>query len=294
MRRLALTAFAMLALTLSAPRALADEAVTEVPFTFEKGHVVVAAKIKDDVPVEVVLSTGAQYSVVDSSQLDKYKLQSFYAGEPPVTGTSADRIYFFSDVRDIRVGGVSQTSLRMRLVSPIAASRTLGRNIFGIFGTDFFKGRVVQFDFKKKVVRFYKQAPALGADGITLKMEERSDPLRPGVMPPVVEGVTFNGKKSKLLLDTGIQTVVGLNSSTAKKLGFTAPADKGEPRSDVIASLRFGTYEMTEVPVVISAKGTPLDQSLADHGAVAGTALLQNFVITFDFRDKSVNIAAPK
>lgn len=294
MRRLALTTTtALLALLFCAPRAEADEAVTEVPFTFEKGHVIVAAKIKGDIPVEVVLATGSEYSLVDSSLLEKYKLKSFYTGEPPITGTSLDRILIFSDVPDVRVGGLGATSVRMRLGATLGASQSVGRTIFGVLGYDFFKGRVVQFDFKKKVARFFKGAPAAsGGPAVTLRMEERSDPFRPNVMPPVVEGVTFNGRKAGLLLHTGAQVVVGLSSSAAKRLGFAPPPEKGEPRDDKIDSLRFGTYEMTEVPVVISAKGTPLDQRLGEHGAVAGTALLQNFLVTFDFRNKSVTLAA--
>lgn len=291
MRRLTLTTAALLALIfVCAPRAAAEEAVTELPFAFEKGHVIVAAKIKGDVPVEVVLSTGAEYSVIDSALADKHKLRTFYTGEPPVMGNSNDRVQFFAEVPDLSIGGLDAASLRMRLGSMIGASRSVGREIFGILGIDFFKARVVQFDFKKRVVRFFRQPPAV--QGATLKMEERSNPFRPNVTPPVVEGVAFNGKKAKLLLDTGVPAVVALSSSTAKKLGFAVPPEKGESRADKIESLRLDTHEVAGVPVVISAKGTPFEQSLGEHGAVAGTALLQNFLITFDFRNKSVTIVA--
>ena len=41
------------------------------------------------------------------------------------------------------------------------------------------------------------------------------------------------------------------------------------------------------VPISIYAKGTSADKKLSQHGAVAGSAFLQNFVVTFDYK-KSV------
>jgi hypothetical protein len=42
------------------------------------------------------------------------------------------------------------------------------------------------------------------------------------------------------------------------------------------------------VPVIIAAKGTNLDHSLGETGAVIGSVFLQNFVVTFDYRGKVV------
>lgn len=275
--------------------AAVDDATSEVPFSFEKGHVIVQAKIKNETPVEVILSTGAEHSTVDTGLIDKYKLQSGYAGEPPVTGNN-DRVYFFSIVPDVRVGAAKATSLSMRLVSLSEVSKAVGREIFGVLGADFFKGRVAQFDFKNKVVRFLNQSAAdaldkkvgNGANGpAVLRMIENDDPYK-NVTVPVVEGFTFDGKQVRVLLDTGALMVIGLSSSAAKKLGFTVPAEKGAARADKVGSLRLAAYEFTDVPILIAAKGTELERQLSEHGIVVGIAVLKNFVITFDFRSKVV------
>ncbi len=277
-------------------KAATDDATSEVPFSFEKGHVIIQAKIKNEIPVEVILSTGAEHSTVDMGLTEKYKLQSGYAGEPPVTGKN-DRIYFFSIVPDVRVGGAKATSLSMRLVSLSEVSKAVGREIFGVLGADFFKGRVIQFDFKNKVVRFLNQSAAdalknrkVGTDPngpVVLRMIENDDPYK-NVTVPVVEGATFDGKQVRVLLDTGAVMVIGLSSSAAKKLGFTVPAEKGAARTDKVGSLRLAAYEFTDVPILISAKGTELERELSEHGIVVGIAVLRNFVITFDFRSKVV------
>lgn len=63
-----------------------NDATSEVPFSFEKGLVVVKAKIKKDVLVEVILATGAQYSIADAELLEKYKvpINSRGAEGPPI------------------------------------------------------------------------------------------------------------------------------------------------------------------------------------------------------------------
>jgi hypothetical protein len=293
--RLSLTALTLLIIFCApcAARPVADDAAEEVPFTFEKGFVIVHAKVKGSEPVEVIVATGAEHSVADFGVGKKYKLQAYYSGLPPVTGYN-DRTFSYYKVPDVYVG-TAHASLDMWLGSTTEAAKAIGRDIFGIIGSDFFKGRVVQFDFQKKVMRFLKRSAAdeaKDASGagelIMLPMVMSADPYKQNLTVPAVEKVSFNGKPGKLLLDTGMVAVVALTSSAAKKLGFNAPPDKGEPRTDSIGSLRLGSYEMTGVPVKIYAKGTGADDRLGEHGAVAGSVFLQNFISTFDFRNKVV------
>lgn len=291
MLKLTLTALTLI-IILCAPCAAvpADEAAGEVPFTFEKGYVIVEAKIKDKEPAWVVIATGAEHSTMGGEMLEKYKLQAYYTGVPPVTGRN-DRTISYAKVADVRVGPVVE-SLDMRLGVMADFTRLLGRDIFGILGYDFLKGRAVQFDFGKKVLRFLDKpaAEALrGKSGVAVfPMTQRDDIFRRTLTLPLVEKIMFNDKPAKLMLDTGVATVVALNSSTAKKLGFETPPEKGETRGDTIRSLRLGPVELSDVPVAIFAKGTGGDARLADNGALAGTTLLQHFVATFDYRGKVV------
>jgi hypothetical protein len=278
------------------------DAVNEVPFSFEKGFVVVKAKIKRNVDVEVIISTGAEYSSADEGLLDKYEISRISRGGPPIILSDIyGPLKVFTSVPDVSIGEAKATSLIMGVGSTSALSKALGREIFGTLGANFFKDRVVQVDFKKKVLRFIDQSdaellrdknePDIGGGRIMLRMIDNEEPLREHPTRPVVENVTFNGKISKLLLDTGTVTVIALSSSTAKKLGYTVPSDKSSPRADRIESLGFGSYELKSLPVVIYAKGTSIDQSLGEYGAVAGSLFLQNFIVTFNFRSKVVVLA---
>jgi len=59
------------------PRTL-DDTVSEVPFSFEKGYVIAQAKIRDQIPVEMVLATGAEHSTSNGDFIEKYKLSLGY------------------------------------------------------------------------------------------------------------------------------------------------------------------------------------------------------------------------
>lgn len=297
MKNILAAALALLALMVprgAAQSPAAGDLISEVPFKFEKGHVLVQAKVKGDRPVEVALATGAEYSVLNFGLLDKYNLQAYYTGVGVITGSSLDRTVTYAMVSDLQIGDVKASSLNMRLESQAAArvGERVGREIFGILGADFFKGRVVQFDFEKNVVRFLRKAPAAPpstAGGMPARAVLRMNFKEP-VTVPVAENVTFDGKKVKTLFDTGAVAVVALTPSAAKQLGLQPPAEKAGPLAGKVGSVRLGDIEFTDVPVVLHAKGSALDRAADGYGAVAGIALLQNLLVTFDFKERSITL----
>lgn len=293
MRKLFITAFVVLTL-LCVPCAAspnADDPTIEIPFSFEKGLVIVQAKIKGKLPVELVLASGAEHSKMDGGLLGKYKLPSFYYAEAPITGNN-DRLYTYSPVPDVRVGSLSGKSMSMRLDSFADESQRVGREIFGSLGVDFFRGRVVQFDFKKRVVRFLSQSPDIPKDatgtGTTRSAVLPMSFYKETLTLPIAENVTFEGKKIKTNFDTGILTVVSLSASAAKQLNLTSPPEKQIPLAGKISSLRFAELELKNVPVLLHSKDSQFGAEEKDYGAIAGIALLQNFLVTFDFRKKVI------
>lgn len=288
MRRLTLSALVLLA-ALCVPCAArpADDAAVEVPFTLEKGYIIVPAKVQGDKPVEVALATGLEHSVIDASLLEKYKLQAFYTGIGIITGSSTDRTVSYTNVPDVSVGSL-KASISMRFGGQAAAvSQRVGREIFGVLGADFFKGRVVQFDFEKRVVRLLprpSEAPKPAAGRAVLRFRYNADVMT----LPIVEDVTFNGKKVKTLLDTGALAVVWMKPSAAKQAGVDALAGKDAAGPAKIGSLRLGELEFNDVPASPMPKLPDPDIGSYDFAAVAGVGLLQNFLATFDFQNKVV------
>lgn len=297
MRKSLLKTLALLVL-LCAPCAAApaDEEVGEVPFTFEKGFVIVAGKIKGKEAAEFVVSTGATNSTVDCGARERHKLKLFYTGAGVITGFN-DKTVTFVTVPDVRVGPASAASLNARLGSTEVVSKLVGREIFGTLGYDFLKGRTVQFDFAKKVMRFLDKGAAealrlkaagAGAEAAVFRMGDGTDMFEEPLPVPLVEGFVFDGKPARVLLSTGVATALTLTPSAAKKLGFEPPPPMSDPRKGSVAELRLGQMKFSGVPVRINPEGSRIDERQSPSGALAGTAFLQNFVATFDFRGKAV------
>jgi Aspartyl protease len=292
MRTLA-PAILLIGLSLSFPLAATAcplDSGDEIPFTLEKGHLIVTARIKGNTPVEVVLATGAEQSLINGGLLEKYKLQASYDADGIVTGSHLDKVKFFVRMSEVTLGDIKATDLLMGFGGEAAGqiSQRVGREIFAILGADFFKGRVVQFDFGKKVLRLLKQAPARPPSGTAAAQQFAALRMTPSDQPvhlPITEDATFNGKKLKTVFDTGALTVISLTPTASKQLGLTPPPDKGPPRPDKISAIRFAEIEFADLPVTLHAKGSDFDRDSKGYGAVVGVAVIQNFVITFDFHD---------
>lgn len=266
----------------------------EVPFKFEKGLVVVDAKIKGDTPVQMVISTGAQYSIMDAEQMKKHKLQASYAADDAVTGRATDSTYTFVHVNNVSLQGTKSRNLQMRLGSMKRVSEAAGVEIFGALGADFFEGQIVQIDFKKSVIRFLSKGPgkdakdAAGSAVAPLRMgEKENNPYKRTYVVPNVEGAKINGKDIKLLLDTGRATTIALSAASAKKVGLTAPEENEQPREDKV-SIDIAGQQIPDVPIAVFPKGAAGERSLGGNAAVVGSVFLKEFLVTFDFKNKTV------
>jgi hypothetical protein len=290
MRKTLLTFFL---LSLFASLCVAQTAAPDgIPFKFEKGFMIVDAKIKGNTPVQFVISTGSEYSVIDNDQMGKHKLQSSYAADDVVTGRPSDTTYSFVPVSSVSLAGGKSRDLQMRMGSMKRISEATGAEVFGALGADFFAGQIVQFDFKNNVIRFLDKAPAKDASGgdapIVLRMGEKaSNPVRKTYVVPLVDGVKVNGKETKLLFDTGRSMAIALSAASATKAGLTAPEENAPPREDKIA-LDLAAQQIPDVPVAIVAKGPAGERSLNSYPAIAGSSFLREFLVTFDFKNKVV------
>ena len=192
MRKLLISFFTSLSLFTICAAQTADQA--EVPFKFQQGLVIVDAKIKGNTPVQVAISTGAQYSIIDMEQLQKHKLQAAYTYDDAITGKGTDSTYDFVPVSSVSMAGSKAKDLRMRLGSMKRVSEAAGAEIFGALGADFFEGQIVQLDFKKSVIRFLSKSPDqknVAGDNapIVLRMgEKESNPFKKTFVTPNVTG----------------------------------------------------------------------------------------------------------
>jgi hypothetical protein len=265
-------------------------AAQEIPFKIEKGYVLVEGTTKGDIPFEAAVSTGSTYSFYNEASLKKLHMIETSSSDTPGTVFTKDNALTLV-YEPLTIAGQKPVEIRMlaRHDAFDAMSRALGRKIDFILGADFFDGRVVQFEFRFRVLRFlnkppvdeYKPGTSTLPDGgirVVSKMTGNVQSMFGTMLTlPVSDEVTLDGNKAPSLLNTGVVMPVTARPNVARKSG-SAPAT---------VNVAFGEYQMTNVPVRVDDIKDQYDRS---YTAIIGLGVLQNFTLTLDWKNKWIVI----
>lgn len=263
----------------------------EIPFTLEKGFIIVPAKILKDVPVDVAISTGSPYSFLNPELIKPHNIHLRYTAEGPITG-SHDKIINYAEVPDVIVADQKPISLNMQYRSFETMDKAIGRQIGAILGADFFKGKIIQIDFKKKVLIFLDKSPidyqgAVDAKTLVFKMDQlfRAFDARE-LSLPVVDGTSYNGSKVRTMFDTGTAFPVTISPAATKEFSFGPMPDKGTSKVTQLKTVSLNSLQFSDVPAKLVGRDAGFDESLHDYGAIIGVGVMQNFIVTFDWKEK--------
>ena len=269
-----------------------SSAAQEIPFKVEKGYLLVGGKIKQDAAFEAAVSTGSTYSFYNGSSLKKLHLKESTSNDIPNSAISKESAVSLVYVPQLTVADQKPVEIRMlpRPKAFEAMSQALGRNVDFVLGADYFDGRIVQIDFRSHVIRFLSKAPVdykpgtstteSGGIRLIFRMTGHIQSIFGNMMTlPVADEVTLNGNKVPSLLNTGVVMPVTAGPYVANKLA----TGKESGGRTTISKVALGDYEMADVPAMLSDIRDDNDKL---YSAVIGLGLLQNFTITFDWKNK--------
>jgi len=272
----------------------------EVPFTFERSSVIVQVKVNGQGPYNMLLDTGAEQSAVDLNTARELglKLTPIGGGKVVATGKKENSL-FLTKLPQIEVGSLTAKDLLAVATDFSRISQRVGVPVNGVLGYNFLKDHVVQFDYPKRVVRFYSFSPfpksqqpnTAGRMVLTFRFY-RGDKF------PVIDDVYVNGKKIKAELDTGHSGVLALTAAAIKRLGLEAEAEGCEPeisegalgtsvnRKCKLKTLTVGSVNVDSPTVSFRAPNSGLDE--APFEGLLGNDFFKDFVVTFDYRSMTV------
>ena len=274
--------------------------VVEVPFAFERSSVIVEVKVNGKGSYNMLLDTGAEQSAIDLNMAKELglKLNPIGGGKVVATGKKQNTL-FLTKLSQIDVGKVQSKDILAVAIDFSRISQRIGIRVDGVVGYNFLKNRVVQFDYQKRVVRFYS----------TLSMPNSpvANTSNRMVLPfrfygddkfPVIDDVYVNGKKIRAELDTGHSGVLALTAAATKRLGLDATAQAAEPetsegalgtsvnRKGKLRTLTVGTVTIDSPTVSFRAPNSGLDEAPFD--GLLGNDFFKDFVVTFDYRNMIV------
>jgi hypothetical protein len=241
------------------------------PFEVREGLIWVKVTTPNSpAPLNFLLDSGAGVSVLNLGTLDKLGLP--LGRQVSVQGVGTSTTGFWPERPRLTAGGVSlpQVFLATDLTE---LSGACACRVDGLIGADFFRGRVVQIDFRANVVRLLKESlPENGQDKIPLK--QKSSAL-------LVQARINGGKAQWLRLDTGCASAVESATRESRKESRTSRLAVGlatVPIAETHANVQFGANEFLCLPVGVHSK--PI---FAGEAGLLGTGLLSEFAsVTID------------
>jgi len=242
---------------------LGEGARADIPFEFHDGLV----WVKVETPgrsFHFVLDSGAGSSLLNLQTAAALGLKMGRAVSVLGVGSRDGARYvegFEGKLCDVPLGS---SMLVMDLSVP---SRACGRTIDGLIGADFFRGRIVEIDFKKRLIRLVEHSEA-DAPG-SLRIIDRNGAF---CVPIEVNG----GKPAWVRLDTGCNTALQF---VIDRHGAAGCAGAGE--------VRLGAERLDGVKIGLHQR-----EIFPGESGLLGTGILSKFKVTIDLKANRLLLAS--
>ena len=292
-RRFVATLAVLTGASMHAEGRAAQRPVADVKFASPQHQIVVQVTLGKQGPFSMLLETGTDPSVIDVALARRLRAISDaapHAGEgvEPARANTWDMVDF--GLGHMRADTVAAVALDLGRLSD-----QLGMHVDGVLGYGFLRGRIVQIDYRRHRVRFYRDTPPWsGSESVELEMT-----LDPGDPTPGFAG-RINRRDVLLLYDSGSRSPLAVVGRSIVFLGLkaafeTAAPDsafgeggRAETRKGRVPSVEIGQIRFTDVPCVFGVQG---HGESWDRGTPAGTiggALLDGMVVTLDYPRRSI------
>jgi len=147
----------------------------------------------------------------------------------------------------------------------------LGKPLHGALGYGVLQNRIVQFDYPKRIIRFYSTSPYPKVDPTSNNRVVLS--FRLGDDSPIIDDVYVNGKKIRAVIDTGGGgTYFALMPEAISALGLEQAMSQAEPdsrgaglngvitsRKGKIKTLKVGSINIDSPTIIFYPKGVGKD-----------------------------------
>lgn len=265
--------------------------VSEIPIEFDGNHILVAVRINNQGPFQMLLDTGADVCLIRLSLAQELGLQ-VEKKDIPLGGIGAGKTNArWTKVQTLEIGEV--TTKELKLLATEITPKIKKEPVAGIIGFDFFKNRCFQIDYTAQKLRFYSSAPFKKSDTQTEHRAILELSFHDRRRIPVID-IVVNDKPVNAGIDTGSDSVLILFPDTTRLLNLEEQMNKLKP----IVSFGYGGLTLTRKGEVqkfamekISLEKVATEfavQAWDKEAAQIGNGMLKNFLVTFDYKNKLV------
>lgn len=288
----------MLGLLAAAASAQPRKPSVEVPFEFVHNQIVVQVKIADKGPFNMLIDTNTDPSAIDTATARELGLSIGSSGAPATGAGTEVNTTFPTTLPTVELGSISARQVAAATIDMSRISERVGRKIHGVLGFSFLKDRIIQIDYTNLKLRFFAESPypriqmapnTVNTIAMTFKREDGD---------VIIDSVFVNNQKMRATLDTGSSSGFSLTPEAVALLGLDDDASEGktetsvgyngqyEHQTGILKSVRMGRYTAEGVQAAFFLPKTGHDNK--PYQVNIGNEFFQDFVMTFDFKNKIV------
>jgi predicted aspartyl protease len=292
--------FALLVVATVAPATKAQtvKPPVEVPFEFIHNQIVVQVKIAGKGPFNMLVDTDTDPSAIDEKTARELGLSIGSSGAPASGSGTEVNTTFPATLPTVELGSVTAKQVAAATIDMSKISARIERPIAGVLGYSFLKDRIIQIDYGNLKLRFFAESPypriQLAPNTVnTIAMNFRREEG-----DVIVDSVFVNNEKMRATLDTGSSGSFSLTPEAVALLHLEDDAAEGktetsvgyngqyERKNGILKSIRMGRYSAEGVQASFFPPKTGHDNQ--PWQVNIGNAFFQDFVMTFDFKNKIV------
>ncbi|HJX93832.1 MAG TPA: aspartyl protease family protein [Pyrinomonadaceae bacterium] len=278
------------------------EQIIEVPFDFYRNEIILEVKVSGKGAFQMMLDTGTDPSAIDLNTAKEIGLKLNPIGQQGAGGGTRVNLAYETKLPLLEIGRLTAKNVQAVAIDLSEVSQRLGKPIKGILGHSLLNSRIMQIDYPKHMVRFYTKSQPHEAINQPNNSRQTVLPFRyeDNIL---IDEVTVNGKKMIGNLDIGSDGVFKLTPAAVSYLGLEEEVSKAQGTESVgyngiagnregkIGNVTIGGISLNDSAVIFFAKGTGRDKKV--WGINIGNAFLKDFVVTIDYRGKTLTLERP-
>ena len=274
------------------------KAPVEVPFEFLHNQIVVQVKVNGKGPLNMLIDTDTDPSAINAATAKELGLQVGASGTPASGGGTETNVVYPTRLASVELGGISAKDIVAATIDLTKIGERIGKPIQGVLGFSFLKDRIIQIDYGNSKLRFFAVSPYPRIDLTPNTVNTIALPFRREDGEVIIDSVFVNNEKLRATLDTGSSGTFTLTPEAIAILNLDDEAQNGkgeqsvgyngtyENKSGALKSVRLGRYSAESVPADFWLPNTGHDKKKFQVNI--GNGFFQDFMMTFDFKNKIV------
>jgi predicted aspartyl protease len=293
--------FAVLILLLLAATAVFSQSAKpqfEIPFEYVHHQIVVQVTLGGKGPFSMLVDTNTDPSAIDASTARELGLAIGNKGGPATGGGTEVNTIYPVRLASVELGSFVTKDVAAATVDLTKISERMERKIQGVLGFSFLKDRIIQIDYPNLKLKVFAESPYPRIQFSANTVNTIAFPFKREDGEVIIDSLYVNNQKMRAALDTGSSGSFSLTPQAVALLKLEEQVDAAEPTTSVgyngkyeskqgiLNSVRLGRITVESVRADFWLPKTGYDNKKFQVNI--GNSFFEDFVMTFDFKNKVV------